>query len=83
MMWGYSGPMMWGMGILMWIVPLGLVGLLFWAFSRSSRPVDHINGDAAHSPMGGDPALAILRQRLAKGEISEEEYERLKERLSK
>lgn len=87
MMWGWNGwPMMWGWGILMWLVPLGLAALLIWAVGRPGRRYDghfgrgYGHGNCAHA---GDPALQTLRERLARGEITEDEYEKLKERLTK
>lgn len=83
MMWGYCWPVMWGWGVLLWLVPLGLVTLLFWAVNRSEHRYDHHSDTAFRGPASGDSAIDIVRQRFAKGEITEEEYERLRGKLVK
>ena len=65
-MWfGYGGHMAWMW--LWWIVGLGVLSLLVWAGTR-----------VVQSPPRHDDDLpeAILKRRYARGEISEEEYER-------
>jgi putative membrane protein len=59
--------------MLVWI----LAGLLVaWAVSAATMKPASQGYDPA-SPVENDPALAIVRQRYARGEISRGEYERL------
>lgn len=73
MMWGWGAPMAAGWGwfgmLFMWLVPLAVIGLVAWALLGARRPA------------AGDDAQAILKRRLANGEISEEEYRRLRDLL--
>jgi putative membrane protein len=64
-----------GMG-LMWLwmlVPLALVIGAVWLFART------VGGH--EGPRGGDDAAAILRRRLAAGEIDVEQYEQARTAL--
>jgi putative membrane protein len=62
-MWGVGGLVMMLMMLLFWgLVIAGLVGGLRWLASQRRSPVN-------------DPALAILRERYARGEINREEFE--------
>jgi len=81
MMWGwYPGGWNWGfmagrmvLGVLFW------VGLIWFAirFLRGGQRSSYM----PHA--GGDDAMVILRRRLANGEISTDDYERLKATLSR
>ena len=69
MMWGWGGGPFWGFGgLFMWIVPVALIALVVWAVSGSRRA-------------SGRDAEETLKLRLARGEISEDEYRRLKDLL--
>ncbi len=70
-MWNGLGGWNWMMGLmgLIWIALIVLGFYLVYVF---------INGKGARR---SDP-LDILKERLARGEITEEEYDRLKEKLS-
>jgi putative membrane protein len=75
MHWGDYG---WGMGfgwlfmVLFWaLVILGVV-YIFKMVSERSRPAEK-----------GETALDILKKRYAKGEITKEEFERMKDDLAK
>lgn len=73
--WGGRWGMGWGLpvlGGLFWL--LIIVGVVLVATSLLRR------GEAT-APAGGESALDILKRRLAKGEITLEEYERLKKAL--
>ena len=79
---GYGhGP--WDMGFTLWhgfgtlfmLLVLVLVGVLVYAVVRGV-----IRGGSPQS--GGDTALAILRERYARGEITAEEFERMKRDLA-
>ena len=64
-----------GLGPLAWMIQIGLWGLLFWGiFYLFSRLRNHSNGGLQKIE---DP-LFILKRRLALGEISEEEFKRMK-----
>ena len=67
----YSGPWMAVGWVLMALFWTGVVALAIWAFSRVSRHSDKGNG-----------ALATARERYARGEISREEFDRIKKDLS-
>lgn len=82
MMWGWGGPFMW-FGGLMWFVPVLIIGLIIWAFSGSRRggAYGHHHAHGGVYGQDGSEALEVLKMRLAKGEITEEEYGRLKDVL--
>jgi putative membrane protein len=65
------GPWMAIGGVLMVLFWAGVVGLAVWAFSRLT----------GHSHKGNG-ALAAVRERYARGEISKEEFDRIKKDLS-
>jgi len=76
MMWGWGGgwPFMWFWGLLMWLIPAAIIGLIIWALAAPRRPHGY------HDP-GPNSPLDTLKVRLAKGEITVEEYNRMKEFL--
>jgi putative membrane protein len=71
MMWGYSEGLSW-----FWMLPamllftVGVIALLFWL-------VRTYTGSQASS----DPAIDTLRRRLAAGEISQDEFEKIRRML--
>jgi putative membrane protein len=67
----YSGGWMAIGWVLMTVFWIGLVALAVWTFPRVTR----------HSH-GGNGALATARERYARGEISKEEFDRIKKDLS-
>jgi putative membrane protein len=84
MMWrgfgpGYSGYCGWGGGVgiifmvLFWVI---VIGLIVFAVTRMGH-----HGHMWHSMSGRDP-LDIARERYAKGEIDENEFEKIKKNLS-
>lgn len=72
--WG-GGAFFWQM-FLMWLIPLGIIILLIYlAFSLGKGKVGTNHAQA-------DP-LAIIKKRYASGELSSEEYHRMKEELKR
>ena len=71
MMWGYYDGASWiwmvGMMLVFWGGLIVLVGLVIRSFMHPAR--------------GGDAALDTLRRRLAAGEISQEEFEKIRRAL--
>ena len=63
------------MFLLLLILIGGAVAALIWFSRRGSA------GPAPGVPGGEDAALRILRQRYAQGELSREEYERMRDEL--
>ena len=57
--------------VLMAVFWVGVIALAVWAFSRVTGHADKGNG-----------ALATARERYARGEISREEFDRIKKDLS-
>lgn len=72
MMWYYgpSGLGWFWMAAMMLIVWGGLFGLAIYAIRRLGAP-----------RQAGDPALEVLRRRLAAGEVTPEEFEKTKKAL--
>ncbi len=68
--WGFGG---WWM-IIVWLV---VAGLIIWGIVAFAR-----RGGTSSSGGAGQTPLDIAKQRYARGEISKEEYERLKKDLS-
>lgn len=73
--WGHGTG--WFGGIMMfvfWIALLaGLIVFIRWLWLSTSHKA--AGGGGGGDPASGDPALTILRERYAKGEIDKEEYE--------
>lgn len=82
--WGMMGPGMMGPGFggrgmpffggIFWLLILAGIVLVIWSYARR-------NG-AAVSTGAGEAPLDIVKRRLAKGEITREEYDALKKELS-
>ncbi len=71
----------WSMGISMllsWLVPLVIIGLLIYLAVIWSRDRRLLTVGAKHQD-----ALSILKERYARGEISTEDYHRMREELNK
>ncbi|EWT03401.1 hypothetical protein N865_16845 [Intrasporangium oryzae NRRL B-24470] len=81
-MWNYG--MGWGMGPAMWVIlALGTIGfwaLVIWVVRElvRARPVTR----ESSSPEPRDDPLRLLDERLARGEIDTEEYERIRRVLT-
>ncbi|MDI3317699.1 MAG: SHOCT domain-containing protein [Bacillota bacterium] len=59
-----------------WLIPLAIIGLIVWLIVR--RPG---GGAVLPAEPAGDRALEVLRERYARGEITEEEYKRMRDVL--
>lgn len=89
MMWNYYDNMMgWGFGfgwIFMLIFMLLFWGLIIWAFFALVRGVSGHGGGHWHNhnehKHKESSALDILKERYAKGEITKEDFERMKKDL--
>ena len=71
---GMSGPWGFGMGF-GFIVPLLILGLVVWAI------VSLVRARTGGAGEGRDGALAILRERFAKGELDSETFQRMRREL--
>jgi putative membrane protein len=60
----------------MWLITIALFASLIYIFYKNSKGTERV--EACNT---GD-IISILNKRLAKGEISEEDYDRLKSRIS-
>jgi putative membrane protein len=60
-------------GGIFWLLILAGIVLVVWSYARR---------DGAPAAGGGDAPLEILKRRLARGEITREEYEAVKKELS-
>lgn len=69
-------PLFPGGGIFMWFITIALFALIIYLVYRS------VNKGSSFLSADSPDALSILKARLAKGEISEEQYDRLKEKIS-
>ena len=71
---GHLGTWWWSFMFVGMLVPLAVVVLLVWLVVRA------LQGRPAGNP-GRDDPLQILKVRYAKGEVTREEYLRMKEEL--
>lgn len=82
---GYMGDMMgFGWGAAMWVsllLGLGLLALVTIGVVAGIRWLAQ-SGPGVGGGRGADGALEILRERYARGEISREEFQRMREDLS-
>ena len=82
---GFSWAWMIGMGLMMILFWGGLIVLGAWVFRAlfgGSAPRSSARPEGeAEDRSSGDRALDILRERYARGEISREEYERIRDDL--
>lgn len=62
-----------GIGMLFWVMALGF---LVWAVSKGSFGSWHRSGMAQ-----GKESVALLKERYARGEIDEAEFQRIKKQL--
>lgn len=70
----YGGGMWMFFHFLFWLlVVIGVILLIVWIVRQTS---------GREGGRGGETALDILKKRYAKGEISKEEYEKMKDDLS-
>ena len=71
---------MWGFGMgVGWIIPIAIFGLLLWGAISLYRIAANRGG-----PLGvrsEDNAMAILKERYAKGELSTEDYHRMRQEI--
>ena len=81
---GQQGPGGWGRmmhygfgygGMFMWIILLIVIGLLIYFFVQARKTKDQ-------TPAQNENHLDILKKRYAKGEITKEEYDRIKKTLN-
>jgi len=80
--WGMMGPYMMGGFGWMWLMPvfsIVLLGLIIWAIVASVRSLGESRGKDS---LKTSPALEVLKERYARGEISKEEYEEKKKDLA-
>ena len=73
MMYWYDGNGEWWMWLIMIIFWIVVIGLVIWGIGTISR---------RSTGGGGSNALSIAKERYAKGEISHEEFEKIKKNLS-
>lgn len=75
---GWYGGFGMGFAWLFWLLLIGAgVYLLITAIHRKNS-----ESEGGYKKTGGDHAMEILRERFARGEISEEEFVRMKEKLN-
>ncbi len=76
MWWNWNGGWAAGMIVMMALVGCGVIALFVWLVARSTRHEPSGHAGDSNTPLG------IARTRYAKGEITKDEYDRLKRDLS-
>ncbi len=80
MMFWYGGQWAWWQGGLMWLGMIVFWGLLIWAVYALITNLTRKPGPPGTTH--GNDARQILDQRLARGEIDTEEYQRLRDLIA-
>lgn len=73
----YVGPWMWVMMVFMALFWVGIIGGVIWLIVYLARRSGRGPGTGST-----ENALDILNQRYARGEISKEEYDRIKKEIT-
>jgi putative membrane protein len=73
--WNHMMGYGWYGGTFMWLILILIAGVAVYFLVRQSRRDRDLEGPAGDSP------LEILKRRYAKGEITREEFERLREEI--
>ncbi len=81
MMSWYGGGWAWWQAGLMWIAMIAFWVFLIWAVYALVTGVMRRTGEPGHAGQQPADARRILDERLARGEIDTEEYQRLREML--
>jgi putative membrane protein len=71
---GFGCGNFFGGGIMMWIFFVIIIGLIVYSFKKDGNK---------SRPFQSDSALEILNKRYARGEINDEEYNRMKTEIEK
>lgn len=82
MMFWYGSHWMFWQAALMWVAVLVFWGLVFWAVYALVTSARR-SGDRDHGASREDDPRRILDQRLARGEIDEDEYRHLRELIDR
>ena len=81
-MWGYCGDMGWGFGFFGSILMVIFWIIIIWAVVAFIKAATHHEGRGGmYKNWGHDRSLDILKERYAKGEITQEEFEKMKKIL--
>ncbi len=80
MMWWYGNGWMWFGMVLMVVFWIAVIFLIVWAIRQFSGRPSAASGTPPGAPRSN--ALDIARERYARGEISKEEYERIRRDLT-
>jgi putative membrane protein len=81
MYWRGDGGWMWVGGVIMIVFLVLIIALIIWGVSRMSRGGMGM-GMGMHHMGGGPDPLSIAKERYAKGEINQEEFEKIKKNLA-
>jgi putative membrane protein len=81
MMFWYGGGWAWWQAGLMWIAMIAFWALLIWAVYALVTGIARRPGEAKQPEGQAGSAQRILDERLARGEIDTEEYQRLRDVL--
>ncbi|MDA8091433.1 MAG: SHOCT domain-containing protein [Nitrospiraceae bacterium] len=75
----YGGGLWMVLHFLVWVILLaGLILLIVWIIKRVGR----IEGEHGGEISRGETALDVLKKRYARGEISKEDFDRMKKDIS-
>jgi putative membrane protein len=81
MMFWHGGGWAWWQAGLMWLAVMAFLALLIWAVYALVTGTTRRGGEPERGEQQPGSARRILDERLARGEIDAEEYQRLREML--